>query len=142
MNGREFVDTNVLIYADDARDPRKRDRARALIRELMRDRRGVLSLQVLQEFFAAATRKLGMTAEDARRRVVLYARFDIVTLTPSDLLAAIDLHRLHRLSIWDCLIMRAALNANCTKLHSEDLSDGFVVDSLTVRNPFACAGEG
>ena len=142
MSGREFVDTNVLIYADDAREPRKREQARALIRELMRDRRGVLSLQVLQEFFAAATRKLGVTAEDARRRVVLYARFDIVTLTPSDLLAAIDLHRLHRLSIWDCLVMRAALNANCTTLHSEDLSDGFVVDSLTVRNPFASAGEG
>ena len=142
MSGREFVDTNVLIYADDAREPRKREQARALIRELMRDRRGVLSLQVLQEFFAAATRKLGVTAEDARRRVVLYARFDIVTLTPSDLLAAIDLHRLHRLSIWDGLVMRAALNANCTTLHSEDLSDGFVVDSLTVRNPFATAGEG
>lgn len=142
MSGREFVDTNVLIYADDAREPRKRDRARALIRELMRDRRGVLSLQVLQEFFAAATRKLGVTAEDARRRVVLYARFDIVTLAPSDLLAAIDLHRLHRLSIWDCLVVRAALNANCTTLHSEDMSDGFVVDSLTVRNPFSATGEG
>ena len=142
MSGREFIDTNVLIYADDAREPQKRDRARALIRELMRDRRGVVSLQVLQEFFAAATRKLGVTAEDARRRVVLYARFDIVTLTPSDLLAAIDLHRLHHLSIWDCLVMRAALNANCTTLHSEDLSNGFVIDSLTVRNPFAFRGEG
>ena len=142
MSGREFIDTNVLIHADDAREPQKRDRARALIRELMRARRGVVSLQVLQEFFAAATRKLGVTAEDAKRRVVLYARFDIVTLTPSDLLAAIDLHRLHHLSIWDCLVMRAALNANCTTLHSEDLSNGFVIDSLTVRNPFASRGEG
>lgn len=62
MNGREFIDTNVLIYADDARDPRKRDRARDLIRRLQRHRRGVLSMQILQEYFAAATRKLGMSS--------------------------------------------------------------------------------
>ena len=141
MSGREFIDTNVLVYADDARDPRKRDQARELIRGLMRARRGVLSLQVLQEYFSAATRKLGMDAEDAKRRVVLYTRFDIVALAPADLLAAIDLHRLHHLSIWDCLIIRAALNGNCTMLHSEDLSDGFVIDSVTVSNPFAVARE-
>ena len=141
MSGREFIDTNVLIYADDARDPRKRDRARELIRGLMRDRRGVLSLQVLLEFFAAATRKLGMNGEDAKRRVVLYSRFDIVTLAPVDLFAAIDLHRLHHLSIWDCLIVRAALNGNCTTLHTEDLSAGHVIESLGISNPFAIPGE-
>ena len=141
MNGREFIDTNVLVYADDARDPRKRDQARELIRELMRARRGVLSLQVLQEFFTAATRKLGMSAEDARRRVVLYTRFDVVTLAAVDLFAAIDLHRLHRLSIWDCLVVRAALNGNCTMLHTEDLSDGYAIDTLTVNNPFAVPSE-
>ena len=70
MKGREFVDTNVLIHADDDRDPQKRDLARDLIRALLRGRRGVLSLQVLQEFFAAATRKLGMSGEEAKRRVV------------------------------------------------------------------------
>lgn len=141
MSDREFIDTNILIYADDARERQKRDRARELIRGLMGTRRGILSLQVLQEFFAVATRKLGMSAEDARRRVVLYAQFDVVTLAPADLLAAIDLHRLHRLSIWDCLVVRAALNGNCTTLHSEDLSDGFVIDSLKVSNPFAVHGE-
>ena len=137
MSGREFIDTNVLIYADDARDPRKRDRARELIRGLMRSRRGVLSLQVLQEYFSAATGKLGMDAENAKQRVVLYTRFDVATLAPADLLAAIDLHRLHHLSIWDCLIVRAALNGSCTMLHTEDLSDGSVIDSVTVSNPFA-----
>ena len=137
MTGREFLDTNVLVYADDVRDPRKRDRARELIRALMRNRQGVLSLQVLQEYFAAATRKLGISAQDAKRRVVLYSRFDTVTLAPSDLLAAIDLHRLHRISIWDSLIVRAALNGSCTKLHTEDLSSGQVIESLTISNPFA-----
>ena len=76
-----------------------------------------------------------------RRRVVLYTRFDVVTLAAVDLFAAIDLHRLHRLSIWDCLVVRAALNGNCTMLHTEDLSDGYVIDTLTVSNPFAVPSE-
>ena len=136
MSGREFLDTNVLIYAHDARSPSKRDRARELIRRLMRERRGVLSLQVLQEFFAAATRKLGMSSEDAGRRVVQYSRFDVVTLGAADLVAAIDLHRLHHLSIWDALIVRAALNGACATLHTEDVQSGCVVESLTLRDPF------
>ena len=137
MSGREFIDTHVLIYADDARDPEKRRQARELIRDLMVDRRGVVSLQVLQEFFAAATRRLGMSSAHARRRVVVYSRFDVVTFAPADLLAAIDLHRIHRFSIWDSLIVRAALNANCTTLHSDDLSSGQRIESLAIRNPFA-----
>ena len=95
-----------------------------------------MSLQVLQEFFAAATRKLGMTSEDARRRIVHYSRFDVVTLGSADLLAAIDLHRLHRLSIWDALVVRAALNGACTTLHTEDMQSGYLVETLTLRNPF------
>lgn len=136
MNAREFLDTNVLIYAHDARDPRKRTCARELIRRLMRERRGVLSLQVLQEFFAAATRKLGMPSEEARRRILQYSRFDVVTLGTADLVAAIDLHRLHGLSIWDALVVCAALNGACTTLHTEDMQQGYVVDTLTLRNPF------
>lgn len=136
MSGREFLDTNVLIYAHDARSPSKRDRARELIRRLMRERRGVLSLQVLQEFFAAATRKLGMSSEDAGRRVVQYSRFDVVILGAADLVAAIDLHRLHHLSIGDALVVRAALNGACATLHTEDMQSGRVVESLTLRDPF------
>ena len=137
MNGREFLDTNVLIYADDARDPRKRKRAQELIRRLMDEGRGVVSLQILQEFFSAATRKLKMSSEDARHRIVQYSRFDVVTLNTVDLVAAIDLHRLHRVSIWDALVVRAALNGTCTTLHTEDMQDGFVVETLTLRNPFS-----
>ncbi|MCY4661498.1 MAG: PIN domain-containing protein [Acidobacteria bacterium] len=136
MTGREFLDTNVLIYAHDGRDPRKQTCARDLIRRLLRERRGVLSLQVLQEFFAAATRKLGMSSEDARRRIVQYSRFDVVTLGVADLVAAIDLHRLHHVSLWDALVVRAALNGACTTLHTEDMQSGYVVETLTLRNPF------
>ncbi len=137
MSGREFIDTNVLVYADDARDLRKQARARELIRRLLRERRGVLSLQILQEFFAAATRKLGMSSKQAKQRVSLYSRFDVVTLTPTDLLAAIDLHRMHQLSIWDSLVIRAALNGACTVLHTEDMQAGYMIEDVLLTDPFA-----
>ena len=107
-----------------------------LIERLLLDQRGVVSLQVLREFFAVATRKLGMSSEQARRHVGRYARFEVVTLGVADLLGAIDLHRLHRWSIWDALIVRAALNGSCTVLNTEDMQSGYVVDGLTLRNPF------
>ena len=137
MSAREFVDTNVLVYAEDSRYPAKQAAARDLLRRLMLERRGVVSLQVLQEFFAAATRKLGMPGEDARRRIVIYARFDVISLVPADLLAAIDLHRLHRWSFWDSLIVRAALKGACARLHTEDMQSGHVIETLRIHDPFA-----
>ena len=139
MSGREFLDTNVLVYAHDARDSRKRARAQDLVLRLFNERRGVLSIQVLQEFFAVATRKLGMPSEAARAHVSTYARFDVVSLSVPDLIAAIDLQRLHHFSIWDALIIRAALNGACTTVHSEDMQDGRTIEALMVRNPFAVA---
>lgn len=141
MSGREFIDTNVLVYAEDARDRRKQTCARELIRRLMRERRGVLSLQILQEFFAVATRKLGMSSQDAKRRVSLYSRFDVVTMTPTDLLASIDLHRIHQLSIWDGLVIRAALNGACTVLHTEDMQAGYMIEDLLLADPFATGSQ-
>jgi predicted nucleic acid-binding protein len=136
MTGPYFVDTNVLLYAEDNDRAAKRDRARALIGQLLVERSGRISLQVLNEFFAAGTKKLGLDAVAARRRIELYSRFDVVSLAVDDLLAAVDLHRLHQLSIWDALIVRAALVAGCKTLLTEDLQHGFRVDGLEVVDPF------
>ena len=136
MTGPFFVDTNVLVYADDNSEPTKRDLARALVRELMQDRSGKISLQVLKEFFAAGTRKLGLDAALARRRIELYSRLDVVDTSVTDLLAAIDLHRLHELSIWDALVMRSAVVSGCRTLLSEDLQHGFKLEGVEVVNPF------
>jgi predicted nucleic acid-binding protein len=136
MTGPYFVDTDVLVYADDVRDPRKRDVARELLRRLLADRSGKLSLQVLQEFFAAATGKLGLAAVDARRRIEILSHLDVIRLDVDDVLGAIDLHRLHDISIWDALIVRAAVIAGCRTLYTEDLQDGRRFESLQVVNPF------
>jgi predicted nucleic acid-binding protein len=136
MTGRSFVDSNVLVYADDRSAGPKRDRARELILSVMGARTGVLSLQVLQEYFAVATRKLGISATAARRRIEVLNRLDVVILGVQDLLAAIDLHRLHGFSIWDALVIRAALNAGCKILYSEDLQHGRRINGLEIVNPF------
>lgn len=139
MTGPFFVDTNVLVYADDAQDARKQNVARDLLRRLLTERSGALSLQVLQEFFAAATAKLGIEAVDARRRIEIFSGMDVVRLDVDDVLAAIDLHRLHQLSIWDALVVRAALVAGCRTLYTEDLQHGRRFEALQVVDPFRAA---
>jgi len=136
MTVRSFVDSNVFVYADDRSAGLKRERARELVREVMNARAGVVSLQVLQEYFSVSTRKLGLSAEAARRRIEMLGRLDVVILGVEDVLAAIDLHRLHGFSIWDALIIRAALNAGCRILYSEDLQEGRLIGGLQVVNPF------
>jgi predicted nucleic acid-binding protein len=137
MTAASFVDTNVLVYADDADAGDKRDVARALLTRIFADRSAVVSVQVLQEYFSAATRRLGLPAEAARSRVLALGRLDVVALVTDDVLAAIDLHRLQSLSIWDALIVRAALISGCTILYSEDLQSGRRFEKLRVVNPFA-----
>jgi predicted nucleic acid-binding protein len=136
---RFFVDTNVLVYADDDAAAAKQARARELIRELFESGNGVLSLQVLREYFVVATGKLGIGAEEARRKVELYSRFDIASSDLSDFLAAIDLHRLHGLPLWDALVVQSALVTRCGVLYSEDFQDGRQFGGLRVKNPFTAS---
>ena len=136
MSARSFFDTNVLIYADDRSAPAKRRRAVELVAEHRRAGTGVVSLQVLQEYFVAATRKLQVDAATARRKVELLSEFDVAAPDLADILAAIDLHRLHGFSFWDALVFRAAKQSGCTVLLSEDLQDRREVDGVRIVNPF------
>jgi predicted nucleic acid-binding protein len=136
MNARSFFDTNVIVYADDKSAPAKQRRALELIAEHRHAGTGVLSLQVLQEYFVAATRKLQVDTRIARRKVELLAEFDVMVPDVSDILVAIDLHRLHRLSFWDALIVRSAKQAGCSLLLSEDLQAQREIDGVQIVNPF------
>jgi predicted nucleic acid-binding protein len=136
MSARSFFDTNVLIYSDDKNSPSKQRRALQLIAEHRRQFSGVVSMQVLQEYFVAATRKLNVAEDIARRKVELLAEFDVVAPDLADILAAIDLHRLHRVSFWDALILRAAKQGGCAVLFSEDLQEDREFDGLRIVNPF------
>jgi len=136
MSARSFFDTNVLVYADDDDAPAKQRRARDLVYEYRREGSGVVSLQVLQEYFVTVTRKLKVDARKARRKVELLSEFDVVAPEVADILAAIDLHRLHGFSFWDALILRAAKQSGCRVLFSEDFQQSRDIDGVQIVNPF------
>jgi predicted nucleic acid-binding protein len=107
-----------------------------VLSDLIRERRVVVSTQVMQEYFVTAVKKPRLTPERARTRVEALQRLDVVVVRPQLVLAAIDLHRLKSLSFWDALVVRSASAAGCARLLSEDLNDGEVIDGVQVENPF------
>jgi predicted nucleic acid-binding protein len=136
MSARSFFDTNVLVYSDDQDNKAKQAVAIDLIANHRRSRTGVVSTQVLQEYFVASTGKLKADVGMVRRKVELFGRLELVPVSLDDILSAIDLHRLHSISFWDALIVRAAIASGCTRLFSEDLQAGWRHDGLEVVNPF------
>jgi predicted nucleic acid-binding protein len=136
MTGLAFFDTNIFVYADDAASPAKQARAIALIVEHQLDKSLVISLQVLQEYFAAATRKLNVDPAIAQEKVEILARARVVRFTERDVVAAIELHRLNQISFWDAMIVHAARAVNAAVLYSEDLAHGSSLAGVRVQNPF------
>lgn len=135
MAERRFFDTNILVYAHAADEPQKRKVARKLLSTHLGDQTAVISTQVLQEYFVAATR-IGLPAELAQQHVATYAQANVVQVTTELILSAIDMHRLHRLSFWDALIVRSARAGGCGVVVTEDLHHGQTFDGVRVENPF------
>jgi prevent-host-death family protein len=133
---RTFLDTNVLVYCDDESEPAKQQKALEVLDEHTRSRTGVISLQVLQEYFVTACRKLGLDPGTARRKVEIFAMLDVAEPKVSDILAAIDLHRFHGCSYWDALVLRMAKQAGCRVILTEDMQHGQVIDGVKIVNPF------
>ena len=137
MPGRVFLDTNVLVYAQDASAPAKQRKSRELIAELAANVDGVISTQVMQEFYVAATGKIGVPPLAAKGIIKTFNVFDVVQVSPALIQEAIDCSILNQLSFWDALIVASAASAGCSTLLSEDLSDGQVIMGVTIRNPYA-----
>lgn len=136
MSVRSFLDTSVLVYTDDLSAPAKHRRALDLFAEHRSAGTGVLSVQVLQEYFVTVTRKLQLDPATAQRKTRLLADFHVVVPDAGDVLAAIDLHRLHGFSFWDALVVHSAKQAGCRVLLTEDLQHGRDFNGLLVVNPF------
>ena len=136
MKEMTFIDTNILVYTDDADSPEKAEIAINFIEEAMRHKTGIISTQILQEYFVAVTRKLGIDAEIAKRRVEIFSLLHTVQITPQDVLSAINLHRLYPLSFWDSLVIHAAKISGCKTLLTEDLSHGQQIEGIHIINPF------
>jgi predicted nucleic acid-binding protein len=141
MTAPTFVDTNIWVYAVDAADPGKRDRALDIV-EPARGRDLVISAQVLTEFYEVTTRKLTvpLATADAEAMVRQLSLLPVVGIDASLVSAAMIGAREWRVSIWDALILRAAEIAGCRRVLSEDLADGRTYGTLVVENPFADVG--
>ena len=134
---RAFFDSNILVYRVDFRAPAKRAVACRLFDAALLENRAILSTQSLQEFYNAATRKLGMPEQQAKAVALRYGQAAIVQLTSSLVFAAMDRHASGQFSFRDALIVEAAIAGAAETLYSEDMQDGLSIGGLTIRNPFA-----
>ena len=138
MTAKAFVDTNILVYAYDRGEGAKRQRALNLLEELWEENTGVLSTQVLQEFYVNIRRKAArpISPEEAKSLIADYLTWEPIVNDGPALLDAIEIEHRYQLSFWDALIVSAAQRAGASVLYSEDLSHGQQYGSVTVRNPF------
>ena len=135
MPGKVFLDTNVLSYAQDAGSPDKQRRCREVIAELAASGEGVISTQVMQEFFVTATSKLGVAPLAAKAVIKTFTVFEVVQVSPGLIHDAVDCSILNQLSFWDSLILAAAAAAGCGIVYTEDLQAGQTILGVSVQNP-------
>lgn len=133
-----FVDTNILLYADDLRDARKRERARAWLLRLWETRAGRLSTQVLNEYYVN-TRKLGLSQGDARAKVRRFQLWQPWQIDHQTVETAWGVEARFGLNYWDALIVAAAAQSGCSHLLTEDMQHGQQIDAITLINPFEFA---
>ena len=134
-----FVDTKVLISAEDGAEADKQHSALAWIERLWRARSGRLSTQVLNEFYVNVTRKLtpAMPQGDARARVRRYAAgWNPWQIDHATVETAWAMEARHGLQYWDCLVLAAAQHSGCTLVLSEDMQHEGRYGAVQVINPF------
>jgi len=139
MSGNFFLDTNLFVYSFDVNPPKKARRANELIREAISTRKGVVSYQVVQEFFSVALRRFvkPMRPEEAEQYLTTVFRPLLVVHSSQALYnEALQVVRRYRFAWYDALIVAGALQAQCGVLYSEDFQHGQRLGELEIRNPF------
>lgn len=138
MSGKTFVDSNILIYGHDVDAKEKHAVAKSTLQGLWAERTGVLSIQVLQEFYVNVTRKIAipLPKSSARQVVNSYAIWCQET-TSAEISAAFRIEDEAKIGFWDALIVAAAIKSGSTRIFSEDLNHGQKINGVTIENPFA-----
>jgi predicted nucleic acid-binding protein len=139
MNGKFFLDTNIFVYSFDRSSGAKSRRAARLIREAVGSRKGIVSYQVVQEFFNVALRRFAqpMTVPEGEQYLTtIFRPLLAIHSSPALISEALRLSDKHRLSWYDALIVAAAIEGGCNVLYSEDLQHGQRFGELKVENPF------
>ncbi len=132
-----FLDTNVIVYANDARDLVKQKQAIDIVTVAIREATGVISTQVLQEYAVAASKKLAQAEEAIPRQLQSLESMEVVVVHPPLIRRALEVSGRYRISYWDACILAAAEQARCSVVLSEDLNAGQLYANTRVDNPFA-----
>ncbi len=133
--GKAFFDTNVLMYMYGG-DAAKRAKAKELFHAHGREGSLLLSTQVVQEFYAAGSRKLGMPKRELRAAASLFLHCPLVVIQPEHIRGAIENEERYQISFWDGLVLAAAESGGAEILYTEDLNDGQRYGAVEARNPF------
>jgi predicted nucleic acid-binding protein len=137
MSAKTFIDTNVLIYAHDVDAGAKHQTAKTVLRDLWTERTGLLSVQVLQEFYVSVTRKISSPLpKDLARLVVSSYVIWCAETSPAEIASAFRIEDELRIGFWDALIVSSALNNGATRILSEDLNAGQRIAGIVIENPF------
>ncbi|MEW6410736.1 MAG: PIN domain-containing protein [Nitrospirota bacterium] len=139
MRGNKvFLDTNIIIYAYDVSAGKKHEIAKKIVMDLWDSRLGVISTQVLQEFFVTITKKIPKPIEIKLAKEIMrdLLKWDVVVNDGGSILEATGIHALHKYPFWDSQIIQSAIRGGASLLLSEDLSDGQTVDGVEIKNPF------
>jgi len=130
-----FLDTNMIVYSLDQSNSHKKNKCRGLLKGLALEKNGVISTQVLQEFYVTSTSKLGADPLIVKDVLRTLERFETVVITPILIREAVDCSIINRLSFWDALIIVAAESAHCEILWTEDLNHGQIIRGVRIENP-------
>jgi predicted nucleic acid-binding protein len=136
---KAFLDTNIIVYANDSADPEKQGKALELIQSHMRSGSGVISTQVLQEYTANALQKLGQAVPVIMHQLHLLESFRVIHMTPELVRRSLEIKNLYGLNYWDSLIIAAAESVGCDHILSEDLNPSQSYCGMTCINPFRSA---
>ena len=140
MSARFFLDTNIFVYTFDRGARAKAEKAARLVRQAVDSGEGVVSYQVVQEFYNVALRRFAQpmtTAEAEQYFITVFRPLLAVHSSPALFGEALRVQAKYKLAWFDSLIVAAALEARCKVLYSEDMQDGYEIQSLRIKNPFS-----
>ncbi len=136
MTSKTFIDTNIFVYSLDKANPEKQQQARGLLTAVKNSGTGVVSTQILQEFYVVSTGKLNVDKSLAKRITLSLTNFDLITVDKAIIKIAIDCANNSNISFWDALVISSAAAGGCKTVWTEDLNHNQVINGVRVENPF------
>ncbi|RLJ21401.1 PIN domain nuclease [bacterium endosymbiont of Escarpia laminata] len=133
---KQFLDTNIIVYANDSRDVEKQKRSLEIVAEHMRSGTGVISTQVLQEYAHVALNKLHQRQDVILRQLVLLEGLEVIQQSPALIRRSVEIKTSYKISFWDACIISAAEHAKCDVILSEDLNNSQFYSGIAMKNPF------